>query len=273
MPTEKADEIFKTTATCTSSNGGITRSASTQPEDAGVPFSPIIVIGLTNGKTYTCAVDATNNIGEGPLSPASATVIHRVPPGAPTGVKVVSGNASGATGAAVVSFSAGNGNGSAITSFRATCTDLKNGHKYTKTGAKSPLAVTGITTGHPVSCVTVDIGPGGTSPASPAAKVTVGTPGQPVFTKISQKQQSVTLTFSTPAANGSAIMKYVAVCTSTNGGAKTGGTDRDEPRGGAPLEPRQDVRVSRHRQQCPRCRHRDEGRTDPRHQLSPASRT
>jgi large repetitive protein len=224
VPVEKADEIFKTTATCTSSNGGVTRSASTQPEDAGVPFSPIIVTGLTNGKTYTCAVDATNNIGEGPLSPASATVIPRVPPGAPTAVKVVSGNAPGVTGAAVVSFSVGNGNGSAITSFRATCTDLKNGHKFAKTGAKSPLAVTGITTGHAVSCVAVDIGPGGTSPASAAAKATVGAPGQPVFTKISQKQQSVTLTFLTPAANGSTIMKYVAVCTSTNGGAKTGGT-------------------------------------------------
>ena len=76
-----------------------------------------------------------------------------------------------------------------------------------------------------MSCVAVDIGPGGRSPASAAAKVTVGTPGQPVFTKISQNKQSVTLTFSTPAANGSTIMKYVAVCTSINGGAKTGGTD------------------------------------------------
>ena len=135
-----------------------------------MPFSPIVVTGLTNGKTYTSAVDATNNIGEGSLSPASATVIRRVAPGAPTGVKAVSGNAPGATGAAVVSFGAGNGNGSTITSFRGTCTDLKNGQKFTKTGAKSPLAVTGITTGHPVSCVAVDIGPGGQVPSRPPRK-------------------------------------------------------------------------------------------------------
>src|SRR6185295_18771977 len=94
------------TASCTSSNGGVTGS------NVGAT-SPITVSGLTNGKTYTCTVTATNAIG------TSAT----------------GGNASIA-----VAFTPGADNGSAITSYSASCTSL-TGTPGTNTGTASPITV------------------------------------------------------------------------------------------------------------------------------------
>jgi hypothetical protein len=53
---DSGSAIISFTATCTSSNGGATGSASGMS-------SPIAVIGLTNGATYTCSVTATNAVG------------------------------------------------------------------------------------------------------------------------------------------------------------------------------------------------------------------
>jgi titin len=222
LPASNGDPIFKTSATCTSSNGGVTRSAVTQPEDLGETFSPIAVIGLTNGRTYTCKVSATNDVGTSPLSPASNAVIPRAAPGAPIGVKAVSGTATGSLGPVNVVFTAGNGNGSPITSFRATCTDLSTGLKVAKTGTHSPIAVGGLTAGHTFSCVAFENGPGGTSVASAAAKVILGAPGVPVIARVVQKNHAVTLSLLAPASNGKPITRYTALCTSTNGGVKRG---------------------------------------------------
>jgi len=52
------------TASCTSSDGG------TPGSQAGAT-SPIIVTGLTDGKTYTCTVTATNAVGTGAASAAA----------------------------------------------------------------------------------------------------------------------------------------------------------------------------------------------------------
>jgi len=222
LPAANGSTVTSTTATCTSSNGGVTRSAVTQPQDVGQTFSPIVVAGLTNGKTYTCKVTATNGIGTGPASPASATVIPRSPPGVPTGVRAVSGNAIGAAGPVIVSFTAGTANGSAITSFQVTCTDGRNGLVFTKSGPVSPITVGGLSTGHPFSCVVAAINAGGTSPRSAAVTVTLGAPGQPTIARIVQSHHGVTLTVLAPIANGAPITRYVARCTSTNGGIGRG---------------------------------------------------
>jgi hypothetical protein len=55
------------TATCVSSNGGITRTK------AGAA-SPLVVTALTSGRTYTCTVKGTNSRGAGLASAPSATV-------------------------------------------------------------------------------------------------------------------------------------------------------------------------------------------------------
>ncbi|MGO9872464.1 MAG: fibronectin type III domain-containing protein [Acidimicrobiia bacterium] len=222
VPAANGNAVFETTATCVSSNGGVSRSVVSEPEDLGETFSPIVVAGLTNGKSYTCRVDATNDVGTGPSSPVSAVVIPRSPPGAPTGVKALSGNATGSAGPVIVSFTAGAANGSAITSFRLTCTDTKDGVTFTKSGAGSPLTVGGLTTGHPFSCVVVAVSLGGTSVKSAAANVTLGAPGQPTISKIVQKNHGVTLTLLAPVANGAPITRYVAECSSNDGGVGRG---------------------------------------------------
>ncbi len=222
LPADNGNAIFKTSATCTSSNGGVTGTHVNQPTDAGQTFSPIIVTGLTNGKSYTCKVTATNSVGTSPTSPASAAVVPRSAPGAPTSVVALSGNAPGTSGPVNVSFAPGNALGSAITSFRATCTDLSTGLHFTKSGPHSPLALTGVPSGHAVSCVVVDISLGGTSVNSAASKVTEGAPGAPTLTRILEKNRAVTLSLLAPPANGKPITRYVGRCTSTNGGVARG---------------------------------------------------
>jgi len=59
--------ITKYTATCTSTDGGVTKAAAGKA-------SPLKVTGLTTGKTYTCTVKATNKRGTGPASRPSAAV-------------------------------------------------------------------------------------------------------------------------------------------------------------------------------------------------------
>jgi hypothetical protein len=59
--------ITSYTALCSSSNGGAARAKSGAA-------SPLIVIGLTVGKSYTCIVRATNSRGTGLTSLASGRV-------------------------------------------------------------------------------------------------------------------------------------------------------------------------------------------------------
>lgn len=60
------------TATCISSDGGASGAGTGTS-------SPISVTGLTNGKTYTCTVKATNSAGDSAASTASATFSPTAP--------------------------------------------------------------------------------------------------------------------------------------------------------------------------------------------------
>jgi len=66
-PRNNGSPITKYTATCTSSNGGVTKSKSART-------GPVTVSGLTPGKTYTCTVNATNARGTGPSSHPSSAI-------------------------------------------------------------------------------------------------------------------------------------------------------------------------------------------------------
>jgi hypothetical protein len=59
--------IKRYTATCTSTNGGKTKSKVGKA-------SPLIVSGLTVGKTYSCSVTASNGRGTGPASRRSSAI-------------------------------------------------------------------------------------------------------------------------------------------------------------------------------------------------------
>src|SRR4029077_126545 len=102
-------------ASCTSTNGG------TPGSNTGL-LSPITVSGLTNGKTYTCTVTATNAIGTSSPSAPSGAVIPAAAPDAPAQPSVTRGDQQ-----VVVTFTAPANNGSTITSYSASCTSLDGG--------------------------------------------------------------------------------------------------------------------------------------------------
>jgi hypothetical protein len=58
-----------TAATCTSSNGGVTRS-----QTGGANATTLQVTGLTTGRRYTCTVTASNSVGAGQTSAATGAV-------------------------------------------------------------------------------------------------------------------------------------------------------------------------------------------------------
>ena len=102
---------------------------------------------LTNGKTYTCTVVATNSFGTSPASAASASFVVATSPSAPTITGITH-----TAGSAVVTFTAGATGGSPITSFTVTCTSTNGGTTRSASLTHSPITVTGLTAGKQYTC-------------------------------------------------------------------------------------------------------------------------
>jgi Fibronectin type III domain len=147
-------------ATCTSSNGGATRTGT----HSGTTAAAITVALVTTGKTYTCTVTTTNTRGASPASSPSLPVIVGSP-AAPTGVTA----AHVAAGQIKVKFSPGANNGSVITSFTARCASSNGGATRAKSGAASPLVVVGLTAGRSYACTVTATNARGTSLTSSAS--------------------------------------------------------------------------------------------------------
>jgi hypothetical protein len=128
------------TASCTSSNGGAAGS-----NTGG--SSPIVVTSLTNGKTYTCTVLATNAVGNGNASSASASAVPASTPSAPAQPTVTRGN-----GLMNVAFVAPANGGSAITGYVARCVSSDGGAGQRQGGTTSPIATVGLTNGKLYKC-------------------------------------------------------------------------------------------------------------------------
>lgn len=184
--------ILGYTATCGAQSGG-----------GGV--SPITVGGLANGVAVNCTVFATNAIGPGAPSAVSNTVTPAGAPGAPTAVVATAGN-----GQVSVAFSApSSNNGSAIISYTAEC----GGPVFT--GPSSPIVVTGLSNGTPVSCTVFATNGVSNGPAStPSNTVTPATvPNAPTSVVATAGSSQVTVSFAVPGNNGgSAITGYTATC-------------------------------------------------------------
>ena len=160
------DAITSQTATCTSTNGGVTRSASY----GGTP-APIGVSAVTTGKTYTCTITATNARGTGlPSQPSHAVIVGS--PAAPT----VTAVQRVAAGQIRVTYTLDTNNGSAVTSQAATCTSTNGGATKTATrigNTAAPITVTALTVGKTYTCTVTATNARGTGLASkPSAGVT-----------------------------------------------------------------------------------------------------
>ena len=210
-PANGGSTITGYTAACTSSDGGVSGN------HAG-GTSPIVVTGLTNAKTYTCTVFATNAEGNSAPSAASASAVPGLVPSAPAQPTVTHGNAS-----ISVAFSAPSSDGgSAITGYTATCTSSDGGTTGSNTGATSPIVVSALTNGKTYTCTVFasNVNGAGNPSVASAATVPATTPGTPPQPTLTHGNASISVAFSAPASNGgSAITGYTITCTSSNGGA------------------------------------------------------
>ena len=208
-PVANGSAITNFTATCSSSNGGVTGSSSG-------PGSPLTVPGLTNGKTYTCALTATNAAGTGPSSPASVGAVPAGVPGAPTSPTATGGNER-----ITVAFGppADNG-GSSIAGYTATCTSTSTGLTGSISGPGSPLTVANLFNGENYICVVTATNAIGTSPpsATTAAVVAATVPAAPTIIGATGGSGTMTVSFAAVSDNGSPITSYTATCASANGG-------------------------------------------------------
>ena len=138
-PPSNGPPITSYTATCVSSDGG-------RPASRTGPGSPITVIGVSNGRTYTCSVAATSAAGTGPPSPPSVArgPLDRARPPMLRG-------AGPRDGAAIVVFTPSN-NAGVSTSFLAACTSSNAGAPGLASGPTSPITVPGLSNGKTYRC-------------------------------------------------------------------------------------------------------------------------
>jgi hypothetical protein len=218
-PPDGGSAIAHYTATCTSSDGGVTQS---QAGNA----SPLTVVGLSNGKTYACSVVATNANGDGLASPPSVGVVPSTVPSAGPPPGVIPGNAR-----ISVLFSAPSDGGSTATSYTAGCVSSDGGAPALKTGVASPLVVQGLSNGKTYTCSVFATNTNGNgAPSPPSASVRPSTvPSAPVRPGVIAGNAKITVVFSTPRNGGSAINVFRATCISSNGGVTRAAASTHSP--------------------------------------------
>ena len=181
------------------------------------------VNGLTNGTSYTFTVTATNAIGTGPASSASAAATPAAVPGAPT-----IGTATAGNGAATVTFTAPAANGGApVTSYTVTSSPSA----ITSTCTGSPCTITGLANGTAYTFKVTAANGSGSSPASAASNsvTPIGAPITPtnVAGTSNANSQSVVTWTASSSNGGSAITHYTVTssggqtCTTANGTTTT----------------------------------------------------
>jgi len=169
--------------------------------------SPAVVTGLTNGTSYVFDVAATNGVGTGTYSSASTGVVPAGVPAVPTGVTATRGNAQ-----ATVSWTNPSGNGAALTGFQIRYS-TDNGSTWSAGApySSSPAIVTGLTNGTSYVfevAATNAVGTGSYSTQS-AAVVPARAPAAPGSVTATRGNASASVSWTTPADNGSAITSYV----------------------------------------------------------------
>ena len=164
-----------------------------------------VIVGLTNGQTYSFKIAAKNVVGTGPTATTAAIPIG--PPGAPTLVVAMPGS-----GQVTVSWATPAPNGtSAITGYVLT--------PYVGTVPQTALAksfgplvrtatLIGLTNATSYTFRVVAKNLVGPSPGAASLPITVGAPVAPVVTAVGSTGQAV-VSWTSPANNGSAVTSYV----------------------------------------------------------------
>ncbi|MBP8296545.1 MAG: hypothetical protein KAX84_10595 [Burkholderiales bacterium] len=167
--------------------------------DGGVIRGTPTALGTSSG-----SIRATNGVA-GAATQSFQITIRATVPGAPTITGVTRGNAS-----VQVSFDApGADGGSAITGYTASC------GAQSQTGGESPIVVTGLTNGTPVTCSVIATNAVGNSiPSALSASVTPATvPDPPTGVDALPGDGKVQVSFLAPGSDGgSPITEYTATC-------------------------------------------------------------
>ena len=199
------------TYTATSSPGGFTASGAS---------SPLVITGLSNGTSYTFTVTATNNFGSTTSAPSSAVTPAIAPstPSAPTPTR-------GDTQVSLTWTAPANG-GSAITDYLVQYSS-DSGSSWTTfadgTSATTSATVTGLTNGTSYAFRIAAVNAAGTSSYSSASTsvTAAGVPVAPGAPTATAGNASVSLSWTAPSANGSAITDYKIYYATSEGGTYT----------------------------------------------------
>jgi uncharacterized protein (TIGR03437 family) len=133
--------------------------------------SPITVIGLTNGRAYTCSV-AAHTAGATGSPSTGVIVIPATVPGPP-----LNPSATGRNGSATVTFSPpATDGGAAITGYVVTC----NPGAFSANGTSSPITVTDLMNGTAYTCTVAAINAAGRGQAATISSAVTPVPFTPV---------------------------------------------------------------------------------------------
>jgi uncharacterized protein YhjY with autotransporter beta-barrel domain len=182
--------------------------------------SPITVVGLTNGTAYTFTVVATNGVGTGSASTASASVTPATVPGAPTGVTATKDNVQ-----ATVTFTAPNNGGAVITGYTVTSNPAGGVDSNAGSTALTHL-VTGLVNGTPYTfnvTATTSAGTGGASVASNSVTPSTVPSGSTSVTATPGNAQA-SVTFTAPNNGGAPVTGYTVTSIPAGGVDSNAGT-------------------------------------------------
>ena len=182
--------------TCTSSNGGLTRSSTN-------PTSPVTVADLTLGKAYTCSAAAHNSTGWGAETTSSTALSIMSPPDAPA-ISSITGSVSSLTVAFTLGTSDG---GSAIATVQYS---LDSGAWVAFSGTTSPQTISGLTSGSTYSVRIRSLNTSQTSAASSAVSGSAySAPDAPTITSVTGGASLLTVAYTLGASNGGSAVTSV----------------------------------------------------------------
>ncbi|SHH10587.1 Fibronectin type III domain-containing protein [Jatrophihabitans endophyticus] len=199
-----------TSYTVTSSPGGITTTC---------PGSPCTVGYLDNGTSYTFTVHATNGIGDGPESAASAAVTPVGVPNGPGDVTLTPGDER-----FTASFPVPDANGAPITGYQVSLDGGQTWQTLDATSANGTVTgtVTGLMNGVTYSVQLRAVNYAGTGWASKAQDVTPASkPGAPTGAVATAGDGQASVSFTAPYSDGGAVISSYTVTASPGGASAT----------------------------------------------------
>ena len=184
-----------------------------------------VITGVTNGTEYEVEVNATNSVGSG-TTWSDTTSAKAGGPDAPAAPTLTSGNAQ-----ISVSWTAPANNGSAITDYdvqyKAKTVNTWTSHTFTGTGTSTTIS-SSIANGTEYEVQVRATNGNGTGEWSPSATLKAGVPAAPAAPTLTSGNAQLSVSWTAPADNGSAITDYDVRHCSTSCNVATNWTELDD---------------------------------------------